>query len=223
MRQRILVPAHLAIFVLALGACSLGRRNAAQDVNVADFIVTSTAAVATQPANGDGPTPTGTPTPTTHPIFPTPILVETWVAEQEFEHGWAFYLQDRREIWVASFADERGGTWSIYEDEFGVTFEQTGQELAVEFDEEPPDEKVMPVRGFGWLWANTPDVRDELGWGVWIELGQQSTLRYDAGGAINADGDYLPRRGRFTLVNINGDAFIFDEETETFTWEPIPE
>jgi hypothetical protein len=151
------------------------------------------------------------------------VLVETWIAEQEFEGGWAFALQDRSEIWVAAFSDERGGSWTIYEDEFFAEFERTGQELVIEFDQEPPEDKVMPVRGFGWLWANAPEVRESLGWGVWIELGQPSTLRYDAGGLVNAAGDYVPRRGRFTLTSIGGDVFFFDEEAETFTWEPARE
>jgi hypothetical protein len=184
--RRVRTLALLWAVLLTAGACSLLRRNAADNVSVDD------------------------------------LLVETWIAEQEFEGGWAFALQDRAEIWVAVFEDERGGPWSIYEDEFYAEFERTGQELVAEFDEEPPQDKVMPVRGFGWLWANTPEVREALGWGMWIELGQDSTLRYDAGGLVNVDGEYVPRPGRFTLTNIGGDLFIFDEQTETFTWEPAP-
>ena len=129
------------------------------------------------------------------------------------------------EIWAAVFTDSRGGDWLIYEDEFYLTEKRTGEELVAEFDQTPPvsedgKELVLPVRGFGWLWANDEEVREMLGWGVWIELGQETTLRYDAGGLINANGGYVPRPGRFTLVNIGGDMFIFDETDGKFTWEP---
>jgi hypothetical protein len=205
--------------MLAVTACTLfGRSSDAGDPST--VVVTATPAAGTAIAPNAQPTETATPTPTLDPAFPTPVLAETWIAEQEFERGWAFSLQDRSEIWVAAFTDSRGGTWTIYEDEFYNEFERTGEELVIEFDQTPPEGRVMPVRGFGWLWVNNPEVREALGWAVWIELGQQTTLRYDAGGLINAQEAYVPRPGRFTLTNLGSDVFVFDEDLATFTWVP---
>lgn len=220
MKRNTTLLAVLMALPLLMMACSLFGKGAGDAGGSTAPIVTATPGANTATAVNVQPTETGTPTPTLHPAFPTPVLVETWVAEQEFEHGWAFAIQDRAEIWVAAFTHERGGTWTIYEDEFFKEYEQAGEELIVEFDETPPPDKVMPDRGFGLLWTRNPEVREALGWGVWIELGQNTILRYDAGGLINAEGTYVPRSGRYTLVDIGGDMFIFDEATSTFTWEP---
>ena len=228
MRRHIPVLAVPLVFTLFLMSCTLfgAGTDATEEASV--LVVTATPADQTTPAPAAtaGPTETSTPTPTLHPIFPTPVLIETHIAEQKFERGWAFAIQDRAEIWIAAFTSERGGTWTIYEDEFYLHEQATGEELFAEFDEEPPvtedGELVLPIRGFGWIWINNPEVREALGWGLWIELGQVTTLRYDAGGLINDDGQYVPRPGRFTLVDIDGDTFIFDESTESFTWNPAP-
>jgi len=219
--QVLLILLTLPIIIVA---CSLFGGANDEDTDSSVGLVTATPGTQTAVAAGSDsdrqPTATGTPTPTLHPAFPTPALTETWIAEQEFENGWAFAIQDRTEIWVAIFTDERGGDWTIYEDEFFLETERTGQEPTVEYGETPPEDKVMPVRGFGLLWVSNEEVRQGLGWGVWIELGQDSTLRYDAGGLINTEGEYVPRAGRYTLTNIGNDVFVFDEETSTFTWEP---
>lgn len=219
-RQTQLLLTLLALPMLMM-ACSLfgGANGGNEDASPGLVTATPVTQTAVGPADAE-PTATSTPTPTQHPAFPTPAVVDTWIAEQEFEHGWAFAVQDRNEIWVAVFTDERGGTWTIYEDEFFLESKRTGQEPPVEFDETPPEDRVMPVRGFGLLWVSNEEVREGLGWGTWIELGQESTLRYDAGGLINADDEYVPRAGRYTLTNIGNDLFVFDEETSTFTWEP---
>lgn len=215
----------VAVLGLTLGttACTLFGADSKGDQAPDSLIVTATPAQGTPVASADdAPTATPTATPTLNPAFPTPVLVDTLIVEQEFEHGWMFAIQDRSEIWVAAFTGERGGNWTIYQDEFFRAEEETGEELVIEFEEEPPDGMVMPVRGFGWVWANNPEVNTALGWAVWIEVhrGEESTLRYDAGGTINADGEYVPRPGRFSLDNIGGDLFVFDEATGTFTWTP---
>ena len=45
------------------------------------------------------PTATATITPTPDP-FPTQVKASIYVAEQRFEHGWMFWLQPNRQIWV---------------------------------------------------------------------------------------------------------------------------
>ena len=78
----------------------------------------------------------------------------------------------------------------------------------------------LPIRGFGWAWTTNSELRDALGWAVAPEVGQQTMLRYDAGGIINADGDYDARPGRYTLTTMHNHVFIFDENGPSFSWEP---
>lgn len=149
--------------------------------------------------------------------FPTPTVITTFVAEQEFEKGWAFFIEDRAEIWIASLRQADGGSWTIYSDEFHLELQRSGTELTAQFSEEPPEGKVMPVRGFGWVWANNAEVREALGWGTMPERGQTAMLRYEAGGFINSEEMYIARPGRYFLTTVDGQRFIFDEDKLSFT------
>jgi len=158
------------------------------------------------------PEPTATPTdapPTATPdIFPTPIVAEVIVAEQEFENGRMFYLDPRREIWVMTYSDDSqlSGVWTQYND--------TWQEGMAEMDSElvPPAENLaQPIRGFGFLWRENPEIRDALGWAVDSEFGHVTTYRYESGGEI-VDGEYIRSPG-VHLINSRtpGTTYIFDE------------
>ena len=41
----------------------------------------------------------------------------------------------------------------------------------------PPDGRFQPIRGFGKLWRERPDVRDRLGWALGVELGFDAKLQ----------------------------------------------
>ncbi len=55
-------------------------------------------------------------------------------------------------------------------------FEDTWTEEQPESDPGivPPDGRYQPIRGFGKVWREHPDVREKLGWALGVELGFES-------------------------------------------------
>lgn len=148
--------------------------------------------------NGPTPLPDG---------FPPVTEADVQVAEQVFEGGRMFWVQPVNQIWVMVVDDEGRGQWLIYEDTF-VEGEDVEEDPAIN----PPAGLYEPVRGFGKLWRENPEVRDTLGWGVTPEFGYVSLYRYVPGGEI-VNGEYVPGPGYHVLFSLNSEAFHFDEAT----------
>lgn len=140
------------------------------------------------------------PTNTPHP-FPsqTPVVTQVQVAEQVFEHGRMMWLEPQDRIWVMFIDGEGEGRWLIYED----SFEEGDPELDANID--APEGMIQPERGFGKLWRDNPDIRDELGWAITPEFGYISRYEYH--------GD----EGYHVLFSLNQEAFRFNEGSST--WE----
>jgi hypothetical protein len=51
----------------------------------------------------------------------------------------------------------------------------------------PPVGLVMPKRGFGWHWCNTPGIRAGLGWGLKEEQGHQAVWQNFEHGRVLED------------------------------------
>ncbi len=87
--------------------------------------------------------------------------VGTFAAEQAFEGGDMLWLEEERLLFVLY----DGGAYEIYEDTF--------VEGEPEFDPalEPPPSMLQPVRGFGKVWRENPQVREQLGWAWSREVG----------------------------------------------------
>jgi hypothetical protein len=112
------------------------------------------------------------------------VPAEAWVissASQSFENGlmiWASQLawQEREYIYVL-FND---GTYRRYEDVWqdGVDPESGG--------EQPPSGRYEPVRGFGKIWRENPDVRAALGWALQTEQGTEGRIQLFEGGEMIA-------------------------------------
>ena len=97
----------------------------------------------------------------------------TQAAEQSFENGRMIWLE---EIQGDSFVQQRlilvfygGGSYAQYEDTW--TEDQPESDPALV----PPGGLLQPIRGFGKLWRENPDVRDQLGWAIAPEQGFEST------------------------------------------------
>ncbi|MCY3779630.1 MAG: hypothetical protein OXG78_04915 [Chloroflexi bacterium] len=173
--------------------------------NTAIHVTEAVARAATEAAPTDTPTITPTPDP-----FPTPVKGNIYVAEQRFEGGRMFWLQPNGQIWLLS-ADEAGkNIWSVYNDTF--------VEGEVESDPQivPPENRHQPVRGFGKLWRENLEVRQELGWALETEIGHTTRYEYRQGGHLNDQNVYVPGPGYHLLRSASGDTFRFDEGT--FTW-----
>jgi len=164
-----------------------------------------------QPAETDEPAPTAIPTeitPSPTPdVFPTPVVGEVIVAEQEFENGRLFYLDPRGEIWAMFYDDERkiSGEWQIFPDNWDDTMPEMDPEIV------PPAEGLaQPIRGFGLLWRENDDLRGRLGWAIDSEFGHVTNYRYEAGGEV-INGEYVFGEGVHLIDSRDsGTTYIFD-------------
>lgn len=152
-------------------------------------------------------TPTATQPP---PNFPTPVFAQIQVAEQLFEHGRMFWLQPTQEIWVLIITSEGRGNWLVYEDTF------TEGDLETDPSIVPPDGMLQPERGFGKLWREVEQVRDELGWAVTPEFGYVSRYEFHSGGTVDAQGNFERGFGYHVLYSLYGEQFRFNEEDSTW-------
>lgn len=167
-------------------------------------------------SGSDSPTVTVTPTVSVTPaasmtpnIFPTATINQITVAEQIFENGRMFWVEPTKQIWVLVVETSGQGIWTVYNDTF--------REGDLESDPgiEPPAESLQPMRGFGKLWRENPEVRDALGWALTPEFGYVSNYEYHPGGEV-VDGRYVAGPGYHVLFSLYDEAFRFNEADGTW-------
>ena len=157
-------------------------------------------------------------------VFPASSACQGGIVEQAFEHGRMFWVgasAQEKCVVEHSFAPGTGEIWVVLLDESGLTGDwlifpdgwQAGRDAESDPALVPSDGLMQPVRGFGRVWRlNLTEVeRAELGWALSPEAGFVSEYRYDPGGLINPDGDYIPRPGQHRLVGLDGTLYFFDE------------
>jgi hypothetical protein len=95
--------------------------------------------------------------------------VSTWAAEQVFERGRMLWFQ---EIQFGDLVEDNllfvlydDGEWHWYPDTW--TSDRPESDLSIV----PPEGRVQPVRGFGKVWRERPEVRERVGWGLAPEQG----------------------------------------------------
>ena len=91
-------------------------------------------------------------------------------AEQPFEGGVMIWFEETGSITVF-FQD---GRWQRFEDTW--TEEQPANDPTII----PPDGRFQPIRGFGKIWREQPEIRDALGWALGVELGFESMAQDQA-------------------------------------------
>ena len=179
----------------------------AQAVATADSLAATATAI--MKATESVPTATATITPTPDP-FPETIVGSIYVAEQRFEGGWMFWLQPNIQIWVLTVDDEGQNIWSVYDDTF------VDGEAEIDPQIIPPEDRLQPIRGFGKLWRENPEVRLVIGWAVSVELGHTTRYEYHHGGYVNDDNEYVPAPGYHQVKSWSGDNFLFIEDSRTW-------
>jgi len=106
---------------------------------------------------------------------------ESAAAEQSFEHGRMIWLQE-----ITEYADQ-APTGShllvFYDDGAFARYDDTWAEGQPESDPAltPPTGLQQPIRGFGKLWRENPDVHERLGWAVNTEVGFTSMWQPEYG------------------------------------------
>ena len=91
-------------------------------------------------------------------------------AEQPFEGGVMVWLEERASI-IVFYPD---GRWRQFADTWSEGEPESDPAIV------PPDGRFQPIRGFGKLWRETPELRQELGWALGVELGFESMLQEQA-------------------------------------------
>jgi hypothetical protein len=156
------------------------------------------------------PTPDVTATATQSPI-PSPIIGQVYVAEQTFENGSLFWLRPIDQIWILTTSAEETGIWQIVADNFEEGMPESDPALV------PPDGMFQPIRGFGMLWRETPNLRDTLGWATSEEVGYLANYQYHYGGTVDANGNFIQGPGYHLLESVSRTVYRFNEGI--WTWE----
>jgi hypothetical protein len=120
------------------------------------------------------------------PSWPSPNQLGETVAIQPFERGTMLATSDfitrafRTPPYVyALFVDNARGTlvWQRYEDTWNPSQPERGGET-------PPTGLFEPIRGFGKVWREQPQVRNTLGWGVAPEASTRGVNQAFTSGAV---------------------------------------
>jgi hypothetical protein len=147
------------------------------------------------------------PTPTLS-AFPTEVRAPLFIAQQNFEHGYMFWLEPRKVVWVlveTTPGNKNSGIWYVYQDTFADGEPEVDPNLTA------PDGMYQPRRGFGKLWRNTPGLRDTLGWATTPEFGLNTNYVYQPGGTLDANGNYIPGPGKHFLTTLGKEIFAMSE------------
>ena len=189
---------------------SIAATNTAIHLPTAAITFTPQRPLAEAPTLSPTIAPTRMPSETPSPDpFPTPVILSIYIAEQEFERGWMFWLRPTRQIWLLR-EDEGRRSWVVYDDTF-VDGEAESDPAII-----PPADLQQPTRGFGKLWRENATVRQALGWALSDEIGHTTRYEYRQGGALSSDSAYAPGPGWHLLRAYNGYTFRFNESD--FSW-----
>jgi hypothetical protein len=100
-------------------------------------------------------------------VCPTSAPQYSAAAEQPFERGFMIWLEGTNEIIVFDW----DGRWQRFEDTFVEGQQENDPALVA------PVGLYQPVRGFGKVWRENPQVKDQLGWALGRELGYESAFQ----------------------------------------------
>jgi hypothetical protein len=161
-----------------------------------------------RPQSTARPRPTVTSTLPDCPPLPAPTEVRTQAAEQHFEHGLMFWLQDRNEIWTlieSPLTDQF--YWRVLPDLWSESQPESDPNL------QPPVDRLQPVRGFGAAWrlggGSYGPQRGDLGWAIDQELGFDTTLIYYPQGYYAPDCTWMPKSGLYELRDARDTVYQF--------------
>ncbi len=161
----------------------------------------TTAACAFPPAGGFGAVYQADPTLAQQLGCPLSQPLSASSATQVFERGSMLWVQGAPSLIYALF---NSGRFQRFDDTYNPNADPFSG------GETPPPGLCEPVRGFGKVWRQYPNVRSDLGWALADEVGGTSTAqRFDRGQMI-----YLPQRGEILVL-------VEDPGGLTGTWRMV--
>jgi len=88
-------------------------------------------------------------------------------------------------------------------------------------EEELGDDLLVPIRGFGRVWAEelTDAQREALGFATQDEVGYVSDYEYEFDGFLNGDNEFVERPGIHKIETIGDEAFYLDEASGEFSYD----
>ena len=151
-----------------------------------------------------------TPTPAaTTSAFPTEVRASLYIAQQDFEHGYMFWISSRKVVWVlfTSPDNPNAGEWQSFPDSWIDGTDPESDPALV-----PPGANFyQPKRGFGKLWRTIPGVKAALGWGTTPEFALNTQYVYQAGGSVDANNKWIPGPGKHFLTSLSRQTFALSE------------
>lgn len=96
-------------------------------------------------------------------------------AYQKFDRGMMFWFSHEHVIYILYDARNRP-RWQQFSDEYDANQPDQDPSLV------PPEGRIQPKRGFGFVWRSRAAVRDRIGWGVLAESGYLGAVQIDSVG-----------------------------------------
>src|SRR5262249_34197063 len=143
--------------------------------------------------------------------LPTEIRGTLYIAQQDFEHGYMFWLSNQDVIWVLirSGSGQDAGEWYKYQDTFKDGEPEIDPSLTPPTTTPLPLTKTpvgapmyQPRRGFGKLWRTTLGLRDALGWALTPDFDLRTPFIYQPGFAFDPNGKLVTTPGRYLITSL---------------------
>ncbi len=151
--------------------------------------------------NAQSATATVVPTSASISVFPGETWAQTYIAQQNFQKGYMFWISTRKEIWVLIAANVGDGTgeWRVYQDTFKDGEMELDQSLIA------PIGLFQPRRGFGKIWRQPSELFNLLLWGTTPEFEASTPIEYLTGPNGGP--------GRYLILTIGREIFSLNEKT----------
>jgi hypothetical protein len=171
------VPPQPTILPLPAGTEALMTPAPAESPAPVPILMTATPGVKVcdiQAAAAFAPLLDGTPAVKDQVGCPAATATDVASTEEYFERGYMLWRRDLRRI----YALQANGVWQTFADTWTEDQPQDDPTL------EAPAGLLQPLRGFGKVWRENPDVKDAVGWATQPEEGLLTTIQQFEGGTL---------------------------------------
>lgn len=139
--------------------------------------------------------------------------VPSFQVEQRFDSGMMIWLESRDAIFVM-FNDGEVPAWFSVPDNFQDGDPERDDSLS------PPPDRLQPIRGFGLVWRESPNVRERLGWALASELGYDGIIQVSAGGTESEVVQLRLQDGSILALEAGGEGWAILPASQVSTPSP---